>query len=119
MSAALRESVDTAIAREEWAAALAGLRELYRETPGLATAQFILDRIGKVELAGHRIDCRVAVLRSFTLEPMLPLLRASSALHGVDITTHIGDFNTYVQDILTPESALYAFDPEIVVLAVQ
>src|SRR5258706_10867949 len=103
-----RTVIDTAIANKEWPAALAALRQFWRESPSLAGAQLVLDRIGKIEYGAPRPLCRLAVLRSFTLEPALPMLRASAALHGIDVAVQVGDFNTYVQDILTPTSALYS-----------
>ena len=114
-----RAAIDTAIENKAWPAALAALRQFWRDSPGLAGAQLVLDRIKKIEHGAPSVPCRLAVLRSFTLEPALPMLRASCALHGIDLTVQVGDFNTYVQDILTPTSDLYSFDPHVVILAVQ
>jgi FkbH-like protein len=62
---------------------------------------------------------RVAFLRSFTLEPAIPLLRAEAYANGIDLDVRIGDFNAYSQEILDKESTLYTFSPDIAFLAVQ
>ena len=62
---------------------------------------------------------KLAILRSFTVEPIVPLLRAEAFAYGIDLEVHVGDFNTYVQDILDGQSSLYRFAPNAVVLAVR
>jgi FkbH-like protein len=64
-------------------------------------------------------QCRIALVRSFTVEPAIPLLCAAAALDGIDVRVQIGGFNTYVQDILNEESSLYRFNPDLVIVAVQ
>ena len=54
-----------------------------------------------------------------TVEPLVPILRSAALVAGIDATVHVGQFNSYAQEILDPASALYSFDPNIVVLAVQ
>ena len=44
--------------------------------------------------------CRLAILRSFTVEPVVPLLRAAAFLGGIDLTVKTGEFNAYAQEIL-------------------
>jgi FkbH-like protein len=111
--------VDAAIEQQHWEAAWTELQRLFVEAPTLATAQFILDRAGRVANHKNVASCRLAFLRSFTMEPVVPVLRAAARLHGLELTAQLGDFNTYAQDILNPGSALYAFDPQAVILAVQ
>jgi FkbH-like protein len=62
---------------------------------------------------------KLAILRSFTVEPIVPLLRAEAFSYGIDLEVHVGDFNTYVQDMLDGQSSLYRFAPNAVVLAVR
>src|SRR5579872_4747963 len=114
-----RQAIDNAIERQEWGRAFAGLRQLFRAAPDMSNAQFVLSRVGRIADRPAPVACRVAFLRSFTLEPVIPLLRAMASLHGVDLTPHVGEFNTYAQEILDPGSSLYAFDPHVVVLVVQ
>ena len=60
----------------------------------------------------------MAVLRSFTVEPVVPMLRAAGFANGLDLTVHVGEFNAYAQEILDGASALYRFQPQAVFLAV-
>jgi len=47
------------------------------------------------------------------------LLRAEAFGYGIDLEVHVGDFNTYVQDMVDAGSSLYRFAPNAVVLAVR
>jgi FkbH-like protein len=119
MTEITRQTIDAAIAEQQYGAALTQLIRFFEHSPNLGNAQFVLDRAPKLDLKRNVAPCRLAFLRSFTLEPAIPLLRASALLYGVDVTAHVGEFNAYAQEMLNPESGLYAFDPQIVVLAVQ
>jgi FkbH-like protein len=57
--------------------------------------------------------------RSYTVEPVVPYLEVEAALAGVRLELNTGDFGTFRQDILDPSSALYAADPDVVIVAVQ
>src|SRR5207237_8919381 len=59
---------------------------------------------------------RMAIVRSFTLEPAVPMLRASAFCTGIDLTVNLSDFNAYAQEILDTKSSLYEFAPDIVLL---
>lgn len=115
----LKAKVDEALAAGDAAGARGLLVQLWQAAPDGATAAFIAKRFESLGDTPPRTPVKVAFLRSFTVEPALPLLRAEALLHHVDPQFHLGDFNTYSQDILNPESELYRFDPKLVVLAVQ
>jgi FkbH-like protein len=61
---------------------------------------------------------RVAILRSSTLETMGPILRLRLFLEGYKPEVLFGDYNQFVQEILTPSSQLYHFKPNVVVIMV-
>ncbi|HKB05169.1 MAG TPA: HAD-IIIC family phosphatase, partial [Gemmataceae bacterium] len=86
---------------------------------GPATAGFVVSRFEKLRPSLSLVPHRLAILRSFTVEPVVPLLRAAAFLAGIDLTVHVGDFNTYAQEILDANSTLYQFGPDTVLLAVQ
>lgn len=115
----LRAEIDRHIAEGDFALASRRLRDLWRRDPAPATASFITSRIeqlrGKVALTPFKL----AILRSFTVEPVVPLLRAEAFSCGIELDVHVGDFNTYVQDMLDGNSSLYRFAPDAVVLAVR
>jgi FkbH-like protein len=62
---------------------------------------------------------RVAVLRSYTVEPIEPVLRLRLLLDGYRPSFWFGGFNQYAQEVLDPQSALYAFSPDLVLLMVR
>ncbi len=115
----LRAEVDALIARGAFHLAARRLAELWRHDPASGTASFVISRLdvlrGKLALTKFKL----AILRSFTVEPIVPLLRAEAFAYGIDLEVHVGDFNTYVQDILDSQSSLYRFAPNAVVLAVR
>ena len=116
---ALRQAVDSAIAAGDAPAARAALCNLWTRSATPATASFVVGRFEKLREQLPLARARVAVLRSFTVEPLVPLLRAMGFVGGIDLTVQVGDFNTYAQEILDPQSGLYRFEPDIVILAVQ
>ena len=117
--AELRGDVEAHLSASRYNEARAALQQLWSADPGPATAGFVAQRFEK--LRGHvpMTACRVFVLRSFTVESAMPLLRAQAFCGGIDVSVQIGEFNTYVQEILDPSSALYQFKPDVAVLAVQ
>jgi FkbH-like protein len=115
----LRRQIDELIAQGSAQSAALRLNELWRNECGPATAAFVVSRYEKLRESLPHPQFRVAILRSFTIEPIIPLLRAEAFSHGLDITVHIGDFNAYAQEILDLEGSLYRFRPDCVVLAVR
>ncbi|HTA19685.1 MAG TPA: HAD-IIIC family phosphatase, partial [Polyangia bacterium] len=107
------------IARGEADQAKAGLERLWQQDPSPSTAGFVVARFEALRGRVPLVRCRVAILRSFTVEPVVPLLRAAAFAGGIDLEVELGAFNSYTQEILAPESALYAFAPGAVILAVQ
>ena len=79
-----------------------------------------LTHLAAVEAAsGDAPPFKLAVLRSYTVENLLPLLRFHIALDGRRPELLVGGFNQYAQEILDSGSALYAFGPEMVLLMVR
>lgn len=62
---------------------------------------------------------RVAILRSFTIEPLLEALQVNAFLEGFRLEIFLGQFNQVAQEILSAESPLYQFDPQVIFLAVR
>jgi FkbH-like protein len=122
-----RAEVDGLIEHGDFAAAARRLAEIWRRDPASGTASFVVSRLD--ELRSKSNDAtrdklpltkfKIAILRSFTVEPIVTLLRAEAFAYGIDLDVHVGDFNTYVQEFLDSESWLYRFRPNAVVLAVR
>ena len=75
----------------------------------LTSASFLVSYYEQLRPKLNLLSCRLAVLRSFTVEPMVPLLRAAAFNAGIDLALHLSDFNAHAQEILDSQSALYAF----------
>jgi len=123
----LRAQIDAFIAEAAFDLASLRLAELWRRDPASGTASFVTSRLDDLrdKLRDKMRDklaltpFKLAILRSFTVEPIVPLLRSEAFAHGIDLEVHVGDFNTYVQDMLDSQSSLYRFAPHAVVLAVR
>jgi FkbH-like protein len=115
----LREQIDRLIECGDATRAQSLLANLWRQDPGPAVAAFVLSRFDKLRTNLVAVSCRTAILRSFTMEPISPLLRAAAAVNGIDLIIQIGAFNAYAQEMLDENSSLYRFAPDLVILAVQ
>src|SRR5215469_11261719 len=115
----LRGEVDRLLEDAEWSSAAARLRDVWRAESSSASAAFVVSRFEKLREKISLLPFRVAILRSFTVEPIVPLLRAEAFYFGIDLSVHVGDFNAYAQEILDSESSLYRFAPDAVILALQ
>src|SRR5579875_37600 len=115
----LRNEIEESLRAEQWTKAAARLSTLWEREAGPALAGFVVSAYeklrGRIELKPHRC----AILRSFTVEPIIPALKACALAGGLDLTLHTGEFNAYSQELLNSDSALYAFQPDTVILAVQ
>lgn len=74
-------------------------------------------RDGRYDLTAQR-TVRLAIARTLTVELLVPYLAVECALAGLNVETHIGDFGACRQELLDRESTLYAFAPDVVLLAI-
>lgn len=114
-----REQIDAAIAAGQTGRALSLIKRLWSDNPSLLSAPFVIDRLTKVPGAPQPVACSIRILRSFTVEPLVSMLRASAACWGVDATVSLGDFNAYPQELLDPHGLVYRQPADVVILAVQ
>src|SRR5664279_933783 len=114
-----RADVDRAIAKGDTAEAARMLASAWEREPASALAGFVVSRYERIAGNLGFLKQRWAILRSFTVEPIVPVFKAGAYAAGVALDVHLGEFNTYAQEILDPGSALYAFQPDAVILAVQ
>jgi FkbH-like protein len=115
----LKASIDQCLQIGSYAEARALLCELWHKEPTAITAAFVLSRRQCLRESSGLKPMRVRILRSFTVEPVIPIFRAAAAIHGLDLTVDLGGFNTCAQEILEPDSELYASNPDVVFLAMQ
>ena len=62
---------------------------------------------------------RVALLRSYTAEPIEPILKLRLLLDGFQPSIWIGGYNQYTQEILDQGSPLHEFRPDLVVMMIR
>lgn len=113
-----RAQIDGLIADGAFDEAARRLSALWRRDPATGTASFVTSRVEQLREKVALPKFRLVILRSFTVEPIVPLLRAEAFAYGIDLEVRVGDFNTYVQEMLDGESSLYRFEPNAVMLAV-
>src|SRR5207253_352423 len=82
--------------------------ELWRQEKGSASASFVVSRYEQIRDRVDLLPHRVAILRSFTVEP-LPVLRAAGLTRGIDFAVSLGDFNAYAQEVFDPAPAQFMF----------
>src|ERR1700709_817662 len=109
-----RKQIDLAIAGGDAAQAAKMLTAAWGKEPGAALAGFVASRFDRIGASLALQPHRGAILRSFTVEPVIPILRAMAFTRGIALGMHVGEFNAYAQEILDPESALYHFRPDAV-----
>jgi FkbH-like protein len=65
------------------------------------------------------VPARVALLGSFTLDPIVPILKARALSCRVLAQTYIGPFNVWQQEVLSEQSGLRRFNPDVIFLALR
>ena len=116
----LRAEIDASIDTGDAITARTLLEHLWRRHPGPATAAFVLGRIAQLPADPSRRRATVAVVRSFTVEPIVPVLRAAAAVNAIDLDVRLGEFGTYGQDLLDPSRPIHAdWRPDVVIVATQ
>ena len=114
-----RTQIEQALDSADWRHAVRLVRALWEQDANSATANFILAAFARLRPHLDLTPHRLSILRSFTVEPLVPLLRASAFAAGIDLAVHLGEFNAYAQELVDPASGFYAFSPQTVILAVQ
>ena len=115
----LYRQVEDSITQGLWAEGYARLRDQWQKQPNVALAAYVISLIQTFRDHLPFIPSRLAILRSFTVEPVVPMVRAAAFINGIDLNVQVGQFNAYVQEILNKDSALYSFAPDVVILAAQ
>jgi FkbH-like protein len=115
----IRQKVDRLIASGDSLGASRELAQLWAHDSSSACAGYVVARYEQLRPNLNLLPYRLAILRSFTVEPMVMLLRAATFSAGIDLTVHLSEFNAYAPEIFDPASKLYSFAPDVVILAVQ
>ncbi len=81
----LRSEADRLIAAGSPELASLRLAELWRAESSAGAAAFLVSRYEQLRGKLPLVPYRIAILRSFTVEPAIPLLRAEAFVHGIDL----------------------------------
>jgi len=117
MSGVDPQALKAALAENRPGDALHILAEMWRAKPGQLTAGQILGC--RDALLPRLKPFRISLARSYTLEPLLPLLRARALLEGVDLSITLGEFNNFGAELFDASSALLKPQPDALFLALQ
>ena len=112
-------SLSQALLHQDWPVARDLLRRLFNLQPSLVNAQLVLRHSNEVGLVFPGETFKVAFVRAYTVEPLVPVIKAFAAIGGINLEIEVGNFNTYVQEVLDENSWLYAFQPRVIFFAVQ
>ena len=118
----IRTHIKQALDAKDAFLARALMAELWAAYPGPASAPLILSGFQALEDLGNDVEANplnICMLRSFAVEPCVPVLKAAALLNNIKLNVTLGEFNTYSQDILSPESPAYAPNMDCVILGVQ
>jgi FkbH-like protein len=114
----LRRRVKEAVARHDAGAAVRHGRTLLAASNKPADVMFcasafagIADAL-KSQLGARRL--RAYIVRSVTVEPILPFLATEAVLANYVLDLQVGGYGSYVDELLNPQSALAKFKPDIV-----
>jgi len=79
-------------------------------------------RIQRIDLSNLTVPkekkIKIAILSSFTVEPLAMYLDVESRLIGLYPEIYIAPFNQYPQEILNDKSGLYKFDPDVILIGI-
>jgi len=100
--------------------AMRAARELLRQGRSDQHLTFLRRELDKVtSWSPALVPLKVALLSSFSIEFAEPAVVVHGFLNGLAIKIHRGGFGQFRQQILDPTSELYAFEPDVVILAVE
>ncbi len=93
----LRDQIDRGIAAGVGAPEIQQqLRLFWEKDSGPAAAAFVLSRFERLRPALAVTAARVAVLRSFTIEPVVPVVKAAASVNGIALDVYVGGYNAWI-----------------------
>jgi predicted enzyme involved in methoxymalonyl-ACP biosynthesis len=94
---------------------------LIRNDQSARTALMVAPRLAalqQVSPCDPRAELRIGLLGSGTLDQLRDCLAVGCYRDGWQPHIHMSGFDQYAQEMLVPDSALYSFDPKMLILAV-
>ena len=117
----LRGGIKDAVSRQDAVATLTFARQLLAASNKPADIMFCASSFARIadamtQQTGAR-RLRTYVVRSVTIEPIVPFLVAEAALSGYVLDLKIGGYGSYVDELLNVNSSLAQFQPDLVIIA--
>lgn len=94
------------------------LKRHLQQALSLGTAQWALKFRPDIRDSFPLFPFTLHILRSYTVEPLIPMLEALALVYDIDLTVSTGEFNTYAQDVLDTNNVLYREPPDCVYLGI-
>ena len=116
----LRREIKDAAARRDAAATVAGARRLLAASSKPADVMFCATAFAGVadalreQLGARRL--KTYVVRSVTVEPMLPALAVEAMLANYALDIEVGGYGSYADELLNSDSSLAKFKPDLVLI---
>jgi FkbH-like protein len=116
----LRRCIKDAVSRQDASAAVLNARKLLASSNKPADVMFCASTFA--EMAGALASqpgakrLKVHVVRSVTVEPMLPFFTTEAVLSNFVLDLQVGGYGSYVDEMLNPQSSLAKFKPDAVLV---
>ncbi|MFQ5603405.1 MAG: HAD-IIIC family phosphatase [bacterium] len=115
-----REEIIGCLDKGEHSKAMAALLEGLPAQPSIAESNFVHQIINRFDFSELNFTAvRVALLGSFTLEPLIPLLKTKALQSGINISEYLAGFNKWLLEPTQADSSLYASEPQVVFLIIR
>ncbi len=112
----MREAVDAALKSGDVPGALHALRAMVAADRSRRTLALVDRALDQVDTSKELRTLSIYVLRSMTLEPLAPFVRAHGLAHGLDIRLRFGEYDQFEQE-LAGRGALPELAPDAVIFA--
>jgi FkbH-like protein len=90
------------------------MSELLQKFP---THNELLKKIRELQAREYESQIKIAILRNSTLEGIVPFLSYLLLVEGINPVFYFSDYNNYYQELLSAESNLIKFSPDIIFLS--
>lgn len=117
----LREAIRAAVSVKDASGLLSAAKRLVRGSskPAQDTAfcASSLDRLTEELVAGgHGRRLKTFIVRSVTVEPVLPFLKVEAAFFGLLLDLELGGYGAYVDDLMNAKGELARGSPELILV---
>jgi len=116
----LRRGIQEAVARQDAGGAAATARRLLMASSKPADVMFCATALAGIgdalqeQLGARRL--KTYVVRSVTVEPILPFLTVEAALANYVLELQVGGYGSYADELLNIDSSLARFQPDLVLI---